>query len=273
MRALVWLCVWMCAVTALPCALRAAESAAADDGADAPAASAKPEVPVAHPQPPPAPANHATRDKVCRLLREFTAELWQERENALEQAIELGDPAILLFQEAFEKSEDPEVRARAARAIIGIREAPIRGTYTQNGMDTTDGAGNHRDGDNREGWLTIGGGKAVWCQRFGATVTSQSFHFDLSRKIAVKDKLELPLVFDVMETVIGYSPESNNPKLIFTHLADGRLKVTFMGTDGMQQTSKVSFSQKNFLDQPVNVKLPDTPEQLPAPHENQERGN
>jgi len=256
MRVLVWLCVLL----VMPCVLRAEDSAPGDDGPDEPATPIAPPKPEPEKTQPPAaapvPIDHATRDKVSRLIREFSAELWQERENALEQVVALDDAAVPQLEEAYEKSTDPEIRTRAVRAIIGIREAPIRGTYNQSAMETTDGAGNRRDGDVRQSWITVGGGKAVWQQRFGASITTQVYHFDVSKKIIVKGKLEIPLVFESMETVVGYSPESNGPKLEFTRLADGRLKVVFTGTDGMNQTSKVVFGQKNFLDQPVNSAKP-----------------
>jgi hypothetical protein len=264
--------VWLCVLLILPFALRAEESVSVDDGPDAPATPPKREPegakPVA-PSLPLAPASFAARDKVCRLIREFSAELWQVRENALEQAIDLDDAALPQLQDAYAKSHDPEIRTRAVRAIIGIREALIRGTYNQTTMETTDGAGNRRDGDSRQSWLTIGGGKAVWQQRLGSSITSQVYTFDVSKKIVMKGKLEIPLVFEYMETVVSYSPESNGPKLEFVRLADGRLKVTFTGTDGMNQTSKVVFAPKNILEQPAkpNPKPPEEPQQPPAPHE------
>ena len=216
----------------------------APDTADTPQPTPSPKMKEATPKAPFLTADRASRDEALRLVQELGSERWQVRENASEQLVKLAAPAVSVLEQTYESSQDPEIRQRAMRAIIAIRESAIAGVYTQISSQTTDGAGNLRPGDSHEGWLTIRGGKAIWCQRYGETVTSQTYSFDLSATIEVKDGLEIKLTFEELESMIGYSAESNNPKLTFTRDADGQLKVTFIGTDGMNQTSHVQFSPK-----------------------------
>ena len=201
-------------------------------------------VKAAKPKAPFVSADRAARDEALRLVRELGSERWQSRENASEQLVKLDAPAVPVLEQTYEASQDPEIRLRAMRAIISIRERAIAGSYTQTGSQTTDGAGNVRPGDSHDGWLTIQNGKATWNQRYNGSVTSQTYSFDISETIVVKDRLELKLTFEDLETVIGYSAESNNPTLVFTRDADGRIKVVFTGTDGMNQTSHVEFAPK-----------------------------
>jgi hypothetical protein len=49
------------------------------------------------------------------------------------------------------------------------------------------------------------------------------------------------LAYSSMETEIGYTPESLDPKLQFHKSSTGELKVTFSGTDGMGQRTTAQF--------------------------------
>jgi hypothetical protein len=183
-----------------------------------------------------------TRDTIRRLLFDLNSDVWQDREYATRQLIQFDQAAVQELNTVIEKSADAEVLIRARKALIAIREAPIRGSFTQidaQVRDTT--TGNVRDGDTREGWLVVGDGKATWYQRYGGTVTAQTYGYDISKPLPLTETLDIPLTYESIETEIGYSVENHDPKLTFTRTVNGEVKVTFVGTDGLGQCSTVSF--------------------------------
>lgn len=187
--------------------------------------------------------DRAKRDAIRRLIFAFTADEWQERERAFAQVIEHGQAAIPELEAVLQRSTNPEVTVRSRQAIVAIREAAIRGTFTQYDSRVRDSLGNMRDGDTKEGWFAIGDGKATWYQRFGGTLTAQTYSYDINQPLTLDEhgNLEVKLTYLSIETQIGYTPESLNPKLQFRKNATGELKVTFTGTDGMGQQTTAEF--------------------------------
>ena len=220
-----------------------AEDSAASRPADAPAPDAKPADTT---QASGETATREARDEIRRLIFDFSSDEWQKRENAVARVIAHDQVAIPELEAVIKKSDDPEVVVRARRAVIAIREAPIRGTFLQTDAKVTDGQGNVRDGDTKDGYLVVGDGQVTWYQHFGGTMTMQTYSYDISRRLQwpQNDQLDVPLTYVSIETEIGYSPESHDPKLQFRKTASGELKISFCGTDGMGQRMKADFVVK-----------------------------
>ena len=227
-----------------------AEDASAARPADAPATAPEttPEAKPAEAGPAPATATaREARDEIRRLIFDFTSDDWQKRENAVARVVAHDQAAMPELEAVIKKSDDPEVIVRARKAVIAIREAPIRGTFTQTDAKVTDGQGNVRDGDTKDGYLVVGDGQVTWYQHFGGTMTMQTYSYDISRRLEwpQNDQLDVPLTYVSIETEIGYSPESHDPKLQFRKTASGELKISFGGTDGMGQRMKADFVKKD----------------------------
>lgn len=183
-----------------------------------------------------------TRDTIRRLLFDLKSDTWQDREHAAQQLIQFDQAAVPELTTVIEKSADAEVLLRARKALIAIREAPIRGWFSQvdaQVRDTT--SGTVRDGDSKEGWLVVGDGHATWYQRFGGTLTAQTYRYNISQALPPAETLEIPLIYESMESEIGYSVENHDTRLTFTRTVGGDVKVTFVGTDGLGQCTTVAF--------------------------------
>ena len=186
-------------------------------------------------------ASRESRDDIRRLIQEFAADEYQARENAVASVIAHDQAAVPELEAVLEKSADPEVLVRARKAVIAIREAAIRGSFTQTDAKVTDAQGNIRDGDTKDGYLVVGDGKVTWYQHYGGTMTAQTYSYDVSKRLQLSDQLDVPLTYESIETQIGYSPESHDPKLQFRKTATGEVKISFLGTDGMGQQMKADF--------------------------------
>jgi hypothetical protein len=65
---------------------------------------------------------------IAGLIRQLGSEQWQDRETAQQQLIALGPAAVEALTKAAEADDaDPEVRSRAAAALVAIREQDVDG--------------------------------------------------------------------------------------------------------------------------------------------------
>src|SRR5262245_58080713 len=63
---------------------------------------------------------------VEHLVKELGSDKFKEREAATNALVKVGKPALTALQKAAADSDDAEVRARAARLILAIRDALVR---------------------------------------------------------------------------------------------------------------------------------------------------
>jgi len=68
------------------------------------------------------PDEEVSRESIKDLVKQLGSDAWEEREEALQELIRIGEPAIPFLQEAA-KSADPEVSMRASKAIEEIDKA------------------------------------------------------------------------------------------------------------------------------------------------------
>jgi len=129
------------------------------------------------------------------------------------------------------------------KIIASIQEVPFLGAFEQVSHEVESGGG-VRDEDNANSVLFVEKGRVVWKQDYQGNAMKQSYTFDDTRS-SFKGETEIKLKFVKMTNGgAGYSPESNNPRLILKNTAHGVL-VTFMATDGYGQTSTVQFAPSN----------------------------
>jgi hypothetical protein len=68
------------------------------------------------------PDDEVSRESIEKLVKQLGSDAWEEREEALQELIRIGEPAIPLLKGAA-KSADPEVSMRASKAIEEIGKA------------------------------------------------------------------------------------------------------------------------------------------------------
>jgi hypothetical protein len=68
---------------------------------------------------PPAPAAHANAEQIAALIKNLGEEDFDKRNDAYHKLLDIGEPALPSL-EAAQKSEDPEIRAAAARLVSSL---------------------------------------------------------------------------------------------------------------------------------------------------------
>lgn len=186
------------------------------------------------------PVDKETHDAVKKLIKSLMSESYGEREMATKQLVEKDQAALPDLTATLAKCEDPEVCTRLKKIIASIQEVPFLGTFDQVTHEVEAGGG-VRDEDNENSGLTITKGKVTWQQDYQGRAMKQHYTFDES-KTTFKGDAEIKLKFVEMENGgPGYSPESNNARLVLKNTSHG-LQVTFIATDGYNQTSTVQFA-------------------------------
>jgi hypothetical protein len=186
------------------------------------------------------PVDKETHDTVKLLIKNLSSESYGEREVATRQLVEKDQAALPDLTSTLAKCVDPEVCSRLKKIIASIQEISFIGKFTQVAHEVESGGG-VRDEDNINSILSIEKGKVVWEQDYQGRQMKQSYTFD-ETKTSFKGETEVKLKFVEMENGgPGYSPESNNPRLILKNTAHG-VQITFVATDGYNQTSTVQFA-------------------------------
>jgi hypothetical protein len=186
------------------------------------------------------PIDKETHDAVKTLIKSLTSESYGEREMATKQLVEKDQAALPDLTATLAKCEDPEVCTRLRKIIASIQEVPFLGSFEQVSHEVEAGGG-VRDEENENSGLSITKGKVTWQQDYQGHAMKQHYSFDDS-KTSFKGEAEIKLKFIEMENGgPGYSPESNNPRLMLKNTSHG-LQITFVATDGYNQTSTVQFS-------------------------------
>ena len=188
----------------------------------------------------------AAHARIVEWVAKLGADSWTERESATQALQADGQAATRRLEVLVRETDDPEVRARTEKILAVLRLASVNGTYKQVSIKTKDALGNDReDGTDKKGTLIIEQGTVAWTLHLdGNGTTTQTYTVAVQRPLRFEDEIEVPLVFQDMQTNIGYSPEAENPRLRFKRTPTG-IKAIFTGTDGMQHTSTVEFEAQD----------------------------
>lgn len=75
-------------------------------------------------------------ERILQLIQQLGSDSYEERERAMKELSEIGEPALKYLEEVIETSEDPEVRWRARRAKAAIELRKSREQLMERGRAT-----------------------------------------------------------------------------------------------------------------------------------------
>jgi hypothetical protein len=185
---------------------------------------------------PAAPEPKEEKTPLRQLFYQTASDDWREREAASKALLELGPEFAGDVRAALSCAGDAEARKRLGAVLARLEPMRVEGAFKILSNQTLrNGEPANLSNDDASGTLFIEKGRVTFDQKYSSGSAIQVYSYPDHAPESVTGAFEIPLKWESIQTEDAYSPDSDNPRLIYEATSDGpRVVLRFTDTNGVE---------------------------------------